>query len=625
MSTQIWMRAITFAVGTLLMAGPSYARKGDPSEEYPIAASPDGKLIAAGDAVLINGSDRKVRLIDLATQKEIRRLELPGGEHDALSGLTFSPDGKLLAWVGVGQIHLFDAATGKRVGLLKGRESGLRAVAFDSSGTLIARGCADKHIDIWTVKEALAAAGSVEPTRRLGPHTGPVRSMTFGRALDTRLLSSSNNTVFVWDPNSGKGNEAFVSAKEPISSLACAPNDSLLATVEGRRICLRTFHRQISNEFTPMGTIQRQVEEETEFVQVLFAPNGKAFAASDKSSIWVWETASGKRLAHLVPEILGIRTEWEPPKPLVVHSFTFTPVGQKLVATVDSGEIFIWNTVNSKFELVGVIGTTKVEAKAAAPSDKADSLAALRQKAESLFKEADDLRKAGRLEEAQQLETKAAQRRRELNELLRQQVATDEPSDNLVINGSFEQRTEGEPSSDCEILVPGSETLVGWQCTLVYPFGPRDIDPVYRPVEWIGDRRWRASHGQQCLDLDGKIGQELPTTPGAAYRVRFDMAGNPESGPRRQHLRVTIDEHSFDFEFDSRGTSTQYLGWKTKEISFIAKGDKTILAFTNVKPNKESAGVALDHVVVQQLDRADRRPGEPVPADVTDKSGLFSR
>jgi WD40 repeat protein len=67
-----------------------------------VAFSPDGRLLAT------TGDDGVVRLSDLATGTELRRL---GGPGDRLTGVTFSPDGRLLAATGNdADVRLWDVA-----------------------------------------------------------------------------------------------------------------------------------------------------------------------------------------------------------------------------------------------------------------------------------------------------------------------------------------------------------------------------------------------------------------------------------------------------------------------------------------------------------------------------------
>ena len=159
---------------------------------------------------------------------------------------------------------------------------------------------------------------------------------------------------------------------------------------------------------------------------------------------------------------------------------------------------------------------------------------------------------------------------------------------NLVKNGSFEERQTGEPNRHIDTLTPDRKDLVGWQITGT-------------SIDWIGPTRWTASDGKQCLDIDapGGILQTIKTQPGTVYLLTFDLAGNAELDPAIKGLRVSIHGTAYDFSFDTTGHSRHSLGWSPRQIVFVATADKTRLAFSNLSEKVDSAGVALDNVVLQ--------------------------
>lgn len=165
---------------------------------------------------------------------------------------------------------------------------------------------------------------------------------------------------------------------------------------------------------------------------------------------------------------------------------------------------------------------------------------------------------------------------------------------NLAVNGSFEIRAAGEPNRHIDTLTPDRKDLVGWQIT-------------GKSVDWVGPTRWKASDGDQCLDIDapGGVRQTIPTTPGRDYQLRFDMAGNVETEPLGKVLRVSINGDHRDFSFDAAGHTRDSLGWVRKEILFTAHGSRTKLSFSNASAKPTASGVALDNIVVVEL-RPDR-------------------
>lgn len=116
-----------------------------------LSFSPDGKVLAASSQ-----SDGQICLLDLASGKELARLDGPSGLNKALA---FSPDGKILATgIETGErqtrdfsIRLWDVAARRDLCRVKAHRGGISALAFSPDGRRLLSASGDATALVWDV------------------------------------------------------------------------------------------------------------------------------------------------------------------------------------------------------------------------------------------------------------------------------------------------------------------------------------------------------------------------------------------------------------------------------------------------------------------------------------------
>lgn len=124
-----------------------------------IAWHPQGKMLASC------GLDKSVRLLDLSSGKTLAVIK-PRGYIQiykktmykiplpmALTAVTFSPDGAILAFGGAGKlVTLWDISTQEELRILAGHTMSITALAFSPDGSTLASSSLDRTLRLWQVR-----------------------------------------------------------------------------------------------------------------------------------------------------------------------------------------------------------------------------------------------------------------------------------------------------------------------------------------------------------------------------------------------------------------------------------------------------------------------------------------
>jgi WD40 repeat protein len=247
-----------------------------------LAVSSDGRTLAVagteGDTVC---------LWDLARREAVRRLQKPAG---AVHGLTFAPDGKVLA-AGVGKsIQRWEATTGQVLPPLAGAANTITALAFSPDGKTLASaeeyGAMATKVRQMQPKPLLRLwdAASGKELRQLGEQRFGVYSLAFSADGRTLLAGSGPDAhLGAWDVATGKEVRQPLTFEGNAQTFARSPDGRAVALVGGDAIVVADL---------VTGKERRRFQGQRGWVQHLaFSARGDLLATVNKHSVLVWDVA----------------------------------------------------------------------------------------------------------------------------------------------------------------------------------------------------------------------------------------------------------------------------------------------------------------------------------------------
>ncbi len=241
-----------------------------------ITFSPDGTLLAAGDW-------QACHLWDVATGKEVRRLKADRRNADSLA---FSADGKTVACVDLeGTLRLWDVANGAELRRVDCKQGVLWAVAFSPDGRRLATGGTDGSVCLWD-------ANNGRELHRLKEAQGRGVTRILFSPDGKRMFSSgmgSDETVHEWDPETGRPVRDFGERRRGRLPVALSGDGTLLASGE--------FDGEIGLWDTASGREKQHWSAgNLPLWAVAFSPDGKtlASAGNNDSGIRFWDVATGR-------------------------------------------------------------------------------------------------------------------------------------------------------------------------------------------------------------------------------------------------------------------------------------------------------------------------------------------
>jgi WD40 repeat protein len=212
-------------------------------------------------------------------KRQVRVLE---GHSGGVNCVAFSPDGKQIVSSSDDQtIKIWDAETGVEIKTLAGHYSSIYSVAFSTDGKRIVSGSEDQII-VWDANTGIAL------------QTLPVGSlMCVAFSPDSKRIVSggTNNTVNVWDVNTGK---ELGTLKGHLSAVR-----SVAFSFDGRRIVSGSLDNTIKIWNAHSGQLIKTITGHTNGIRTIgVSSNSNRIVSGSSSQTIVWD-AAGKELLTL--------------------------------------------------------------------------------------------------------------------------------------------------------------------------------------------------------------------------------------------------------------------------------------------------------------------------------------
>jgi WD40 repeat protein/serine/threonine protein kinase len=189
----------------------------------------------------------------------------------------------------------------------RGHTATVWSVGFSPDGKRLVSGSSDNTLKVWDAQTG-------QQTLTLRGHTSAVLSVAFSPDGKRLLSGSADKTLKVWDAQTGQETLSLKGHTEPVTSVAFSPDGKRLASASEDR-SVKVWDAQTGQDTLSLKGHRHGV------LSVAFSPDGKRLASgSSDATVKVWDAQTGQETLTLKGH-----TDW-------VSSVAFSSDGRRLVS-----------------------------------------------------------------------------------------------------------------------------------------------------------------------------------------------------------------------------------------------------------------------------------------------------
>jgi len=290
--------------------------KESPSREIKsLSFSPDGSLLA------VVGIREKCVLIWSVSDLQREKTALFGFPENC-TVVAFCPDGRLCAGGWGGVVKVFDVESERDLATLKSGDFSVVSLAISPDGKRLAVGYFGDTFTLWDMdtRELIAKLDDAAEVSACFSPDGRI-----GASIST----GADAGVRIWDATSAKCLKTLPPARHSFNRVCFSPDGKLLAVAAGPQVMLYD-----TTNWQETAVLQDSPEgepRETAVTSIAFSPDGAVLASgSRRKTVKLWDVSTHEQLAVLEGN------------PGPINVVTFSPDGELLASGDNEGTIKLW-------------------------------------------------------------------------------------------------------------------------------------------------------------------------------------------------------------------------------------------------------------------------------------------